>query len=68
MYKHKYQKGEQITTMAQFAEHVSAGNHVYIRGKFNHLGWATGMQYIVLARLVENGHVHKAIEIVKESL
>lgn len=68
MYKRKYQKGERITSMEQFAQWVGQEQHVYVRGKFNHFGWVTNMQYRVIANLVNGGHVHKAVKIIKEEI
>ena len=54
--KQKYFKGEPITTMKEFDEHIP-DRFMYWNNKIYHIGWLMSLQYRLLKQAVENGHI-----------
>ena len=55
-YKRKYQPGNAISSLDELASQEL----VYIRGKIYHCGWWASMQFRLVKRLMDDGHIRKA--------
>lgn len=55
-YKRKYQQGNVISSLDELA----VQELVYINGKIYHYGWWASMQFRLVKRLMDDGHIRKA--------
>lgn len=55
-YKRKYQPGNVISSLDELASQEL----VYIRNKIYHCGWWASMQFRLVKRLMDDGHIRKA--------
>ena len=55
-YKRKYQQGNVISSLDELA----VQELVYINGKIYHFGWWSSMQFRLMKRLMDDGHIRKA--------
>ena len=61
-YKRKYQQGNVISSLDELA----IQEFVYIHGKIYHCGWWASMQFRLVKRLMDDGHIRKAERIGKD--
>ena len=55
-YKRKYQPGKVIASLDELANQEL----VYISNKIYHCGWWASMQFRLVKRLMDDGHIRKA--------
>lgn len=55
-YKRKYKPGETIKSLDELSEQ----EFVYIHEKIYHSGWWASMQFRLVKRLMDDGHIRKA--------
>ena len=55
-YKRKYKPGETIKSLDELSEQ----EFVYIHEKIYHCGWWASMQFRLVKRLMDEGHIRKA--------
>jgi hypothetical protein len=56
----KYREGEVFKTAGEVVDWLSAGGSVYLRGKFQHNGWARSWQVQYVIGQVARGTLRKA--------
>jgi hypothetical protein len=55
-YKRKYQPGDVVSSLDELASQ----EFVYIHNKIYHCGWWASMQFRLVKRLMNDGHIRKA--------
>ena len=61
-YKRKYQQGNVVSSLDELA----VQELVYINGKIYHSGWWASMQFRLVKRLMDDGHIRKAERICED--
>jgi len=60
--KRMYRPGEIITSVDSLIQEIHAGRYIYIRGKVQHPGWVSSMQFRTVFLYVRGGSVRFALK------